>query len=359
MKKIAITLLLILVFSNSFAQKNDIWVSFYNQDSTKIGFKDKRGTIKIEPKFVRLTSNQKFENIIATIEEASESWNSYYLTKSGKKVGENMLFMFDNSPDCENEGFIRFTDEKTEKTGLFDKDGNVVIPAEYNYLTNVRNGLVVALKGATKKYDGEHYSYVGGKNYLLDVKNNILIDNIKINEDLDFYSLEKSKTPSKNPIRKSFLAKDGSYYSFVDYEKELKQWLKNELLNKLTIENLEKNSLDVIQFWDKEADEWKKSTKKDFIAANFEFLKKNLLASQNSKENYFSIRGLNPFMYDGPEFEQYYNNCGEALEWKFPVISVIINKVQGKILEQNAIDFLRTENGYKIIEVGSQKDNLK
>ncbi len=66
MKKIAITLLLILVFSNSFAQKNDIWVSFYNQDSTKIGFKDQLGNVKIEPKFVFLTSNQKFENIIAT-----------------------------------------------------------------------------------------------------------------------------------------------------------------------------------------------------------------------------------------------------------------------------------------------------
>lgn len=125
MKKNLLVLLLIAVFSNSFAQKNDIWVSFYNQDSTKIGFKDKLGNVKIEPKFVEMYGNQKFENIIATIEEVGDVWKSYYLTKSGKKVGENMLFMFDNTPDCENEGFIRFTDEKLEKTGLFGKDGNI------------------------------------------------------------------------------------------------------------------------------------------------------------------------------------------------------------------------------------------
>lgn len=359
MKKNLLVLLLIAVFSNSFAQKNDIWVSFYNQDSTKIGFKDKLGNVKIEPKFIEISGNQRFENIIATIEEVGDVWKGYYLTKYGKKVGENMLFMFDNAPDCENEGFIRFTDEKFEKTGLFDKDGNIAIPAEYSYVSKVKNGMVVALKGATKKSDGEHYFWIGGENFLLDVKNTVLIENFKIEEELNFYSLEITKTSSKNPIRKYFLAKDGSYYSFVAYEKEFKQWLKNDLLSNLTTENLEKNSLNEIQFWDEKTDKWKKSTKKDFITANFQFLIKNLLASQNSKENYFSISGLNSFMYEGPEFSEYYNNCGEAMDWKFPVVSVIINKTQGKILQQNTIEFLRTESGYKIIEVSAQTEVLK
>ena len=58
MKKNLFILLLIAVFSNSFAQKNDIWASFYNHDSTKIGFKDKLGNVKIEPKFVEMYGNQ-------------------------------------------------------------------------------------------------------------------------------------------------------------------------------------------------------------------------------------------------------------------------------------------------------------
>ncbi|MHC0443614.1 WG repeat-containing protein, partial [Flavobacterium sp. 3-210] len=82
---------------------------------------------------------------------------SYYLTKQGKIVGRDSLYVFDNGPDCENEGFIRFTNHKTDKMGIFNSEGKIVIPAQYSALTKVRNGLIVVLKDAEKQQDGEHF----------------------------------------------------------------------------------------------------------------------------------------------------------------------------------------------------------
>ncbi|MEI9958494.1 MAG: WG repeat-containing protein [Ferruginibacter sp.] len=38
--------------------------------------------------------------------------------------------------------------------GLFNKNGDIVVPAEYNDITRVRNGMIIALKGAEKKNNG-------------------------------------------------------------------------------------------------------------------------------------------------------------------------------------------------------------
>lgn len=361
MKKLI--LLLTFIFFNSlvFAQKNDVWNAFYNQDSTKIGFKDQAGNVKIEPKFVGMSDNQKFENIIAVYEETGPNWKSYYLTKDGKQVGHNNLYMFDNTPDCEYEGFIRFTDKKTDKTGLFDKDGNIAIPAEYNYVSKVRNGLVVALKGAKKKYKGEHYFWKGGNNYLLDLKNNVLIENFKTEEDLNFYSLEISKTPSKDPIRESFLAKDGTYYSFIDYRKEFNQWFLKDFIPNISVENLDKNSLDNFQIWSEETNEWLKVPKKEFLASNFDALKQNFQSQKIAKNEYWvSVYSLNSLMYEGEAFEKYFDNCGQGMEYKYPLITVLINDIKSEtLLNQNKFDFLRTENGYKLVQANIEFENVK
>jgi len=37
---------------------------------------------------------------------------------------------------------------------MFNRNGDVAIPAEYNELTNVQNGLVIARKGAVRKRIG-------------------------------------------------------------------------------------------------------------------------------------------------------------------------------------------------------------
>lgn len=195
MKKIIIIFTFLVLNCSVFAQNKDTWISFWDKDTTHIGFKDKTGNIKIQPKFFSLTIANKFDDIIAVAEETPENWKSYYLTKSGKIVGRDSLYIYDNGFDCENEGFIRFKDPKTEKMGMFNGDGKIVIPAEYSDLTRVRNGMIVVLKGAEKYTDpsGEHFSWGGGTENLIDLNNKILIENFSNNDELNFYSVEKSK----------------------------------------------------------------------------------------------------------------------------------------------------------------------
>ena len=83
-----------------FGQSKDIWTSFWNKDSSFIGFKDSNGVVRIAPKFQAFTSEIKFEDIIIVTEDSNEKRNSYYyLTKSGRMLGKDSVYRFDNGPD--------------------------------------------------------------------------------------------------------------------------------------------------------------------------------------------------------------------------------------------------------------------
>ena len=70
MKKILFLGLAFFANLSCYGQNNDTWYSFYNKDSELVGFKDKAGVIKIEPKFVGRSNRPiKLENIISVIEE--------------------------------------------------------------------------------------------------------------------------------------------------------------------------------------------------------------------------------------------------------------------------------------------------
>lgn len=358
--KLAFFIYLSIFFSCAgFSQNKDTWISFWDKDSTYIGFKDKNGTIKIEPKFMGLTSASKFDDIMAVTEESKESWKSYYLTKSGKKVGIDSLYTFDNSSDCENEGFIRFRDPKTDKMGMFNAQGKIVIPAEYSNLTKYRNGFIIVLKDAIRENDGEHTFWRGGKEFLVDINNKILIENFPHNDELNFYSLEKSKEKGKNQTREYFLGLDGQYYSFINYEKEFKIWLKNTLLSDLSKSNLEKHSFDKTTYW-KEPKGWINESKTKFINQNYTYLKLKLEELKNSKTDYFiSTNGLNQFIFESSEYDIYFNNCRESKDLQYPLKSIIINSKNKTESGQDHLEFLRTENGYKLISVSTAKSVLK
>ena len=341
-------------------QNDGIWTSFWNNDMTLIGYKDKNGIVKIEPRFGTFTIANKFDNIIAVAEYINEKWNSYYLTKSGKIVGRDSMHIFDNGFDCESEGFIRFRDGKTDKAGMFNRNGSIVIPADYNDLTRVRNGMIIALKGAKRKYwdkSREQWSWVGGQTVLIDTLNNVLIGNFTYDSYLNFFSLEKTENPHLDTIRKSFLAMDGTYYSFIDFEKEFKQWLANDLFFNLTIETLTNASYDTIT-WSSAEKNWTKSSRQQFIIDNFEVLKSGLFEIQAPDSEYsISVDGLHSFMCERVEFEKYFDNCGNAKEWIFPVMNVI--KRSKKNSTQNWYEFLRTDNGYKLISVTIRDKKIK
>ncbi|MHC0443832.1 WG repeat-containing protein [Flavobacterium sp. 3-218] len=359
MRKIITFFAFVILNCSVFAQSNDIWTSFPNKDTTLIGFKDKNGIIKIEPKFTGFTTAQKFENIIAVSEEENGKWKSYYLTKQGKIVGRDSLYVFDNGPDCENEGFIRFTNHKTDKMGIFNSEGKIVIPAQYSALTKVRNGLIVVLKDAEKQQDGEHFFWKGGTEFLIDIHNKILIENFPYNDNLNYYSLEKTKEPSKDETKESFLGVDGQYYSFINYEKEFTHWLKNTFLPNLTKANLEKYSFDKITYW-KEPDGWISKSKTKFIEQNYTLLKLKLQQLNSKNTDYFiSSDGLNQFIYESEEYDIYFNNCNESKDWQYPTMDIIINSKNKTDFGQDHFEFLRTQNGYRLISVSLKKEALK
>jgi hypothetical protein len=346
-------------------QSNDSWTSFWNKDTTLIGYKDKNGVVKIEPKFTGVTSAHTFDNVIAVSEESNGKWNSYYLTKSGKIIGRDSLHLFDNGSDCESEGFIRFRDSKTVKAGMFDRTGRIVVPAIYNDLTRVRNGMIIGLKGAEKKYwdkdkhsGCDHYSWTGGQEVLIDTANNVLAENVEYNNSLNFFTLEKTQAPHSDTTRKSFLATDGSYYSFSDFEKEFRQWITKELLSNLTADRLIAISYDTIT-WESE-DGWAKTNKEKLIKDNFTILKNGLSEILQPKTDYFiSSDGLNPFMYEGAAFEKYYNNCGESKDWIYPTMSIVISHKDKKNFTQNHYEFLRTDDEYKLISLTIRNAKMK
>ncbi|MBI5578023.1 MAG: WG repeat-containing protein [Deltaproteobacteria bacterium] len=366
MQQILLICTFIMFGCSKYPQNDSSWIAFWNDNSELMGFKDQNGKIRIEPKYTGFTTARIFDKIIAVMEEKNGRHETYYLTKSRKTVGTNQVYIFDNGPDCECEGFIRFRDNKTDRVGMFNSEGEVVIPAEYNDLTNVRNGFVIALKGAKKKHSNgnddsgrNHFTWAEGKKHLIDTNNQIIIENFEYDSDLDFFSIKTEPDPAQDPVRQSFPGADDGYYSFIDYKKEFKKWLDSALLASVSKEKLIESSYRRIYIW-KEPIGWTSETSSEFIDANFELIKTRLAELNKEESDYFvSIDGLNPFIYDGIEFNAYYNNCGEPKEWKYPVMNVTVNHKTESDFYQDHFEFLRTENGYRLISVTVRNGILK
>ncbi|MDO5607692.1 MAG: WG repeat-containing protein [Capnocytophaga sp.] len=347
MKLRLLILALGIVSFSVFGQADDFWTAFYNKDSTLIGYKDKNEKVKITPKFEPFIIANKFEHIIAAIEKTNDGWEYYYLTKDGKIVGRDSLYIFDNTPDCENEGFIRFRDRQTDKAGMLDRNGNIAIPAIYDDLFNVRNGMVIVLKNSKKELHGGHYFRTGGQTMLIDTLHNVLIEDFSLKNyaTINLYAVEKTKTPHTDSIRQSFLAKDGSYYSFIDFEKEFHRWITNELSSGLTQEQLYNMVADSV-VWNE--NNWKKLSKETLVKEKYKIINDRLSKILNSKTEYFiSLGGLNAFIFEGEEYSSLFDNCRNPKYWQFPTVSIIINREK----RQEHYEFLRTDHGYKLIQV--------
>lgn len=346
--KYYIFLLLLFSSSASICQSSETWTAFYNADTSLIGYKNQKGEIKIPAKLTTLTAAIKFDKIIATAEEKAGKWNGYYLTKYGRKVGKDSLHFFDNGVDCESEGFIRFRDNTTDKVGLFNAKGNVAIPAMYNDVSRVQNGLVVAIKGATKKIweGGEHYSWEGGSFILLDTNNDILIEDFKDFAELNLFSLQISTSPTSDSVKTSYLGTNKKYYSFNNDEKEFKQWTKQHLLNNFSKLVFSKICFDSIVV---ETDKgWKTLDAFEFSENSFYKIQLALVEMQQPSNEFFILKNTF-FPFDYSEQSIYFNNCGEANEERYPSFNIVINFKNPEKDIQHQLGFLKTNNGHKLI----------
>ncbi|MBK8807126.1 MAG: hypothetical protein IPO21_10970 [Bacteroidales bacterium] len=191
---------------SSTAQSKDYWRTFYNSDESLLGFKDLKDSVIFDTIFTVFSTAKKVENIVAVIEKTGDtSYLAYHITRDKRRIGIDSVYFYDNAADCENEGFIRFHNKKTDKLGLLNRHGKVVVPAEYDYLSISMNGYLVALKGAEKVYDKEHkhsgcnhYQMVGGTTYLIDTNNRVVVKDFDSQKKLSFHSAKYSETPSND-----------------------------------------------------------------------------------------------------------------------------------------------------------------
>ena len=260
-----VQLIFVLFSVFCFSQEDTNWYGFYNSDSTKIGYKDSRGNVKIEPKFELAMTNFKiFKDVVIVWEYAPNySGEKYYLNKLGNKFGKDSIYVFDFSFAEESEGKIKFRDYKTDKVGFFDKNGKVVIPANYNDAGDFHNGLAMIIKNRVRKCwredngkqpeypNCEHWSWEG-KTMMINSKNQELFEipkqkdysysvdytNFKLNENVD------------SDVYTSYNGNDGNTYSFYSSEKDFKKWFETKFLtdfktNRKILEKYFNNSIEL------------------------------------------------------------------------------------------------------------------
>jgi len=357
------------------SEKNrDTWYRFFAGDNDSclryVGFKDKNWVTRYEVRndFIYGLATYRFDDLTIA--------NGYYHTKTGKKFGkDSVLYALDQEgciPNCENEGFIVFRNRKHDRQGMFNRNGDVAIPAEYNELTNVQNGMVIARKGAVRKRGGglnlkdcgedgdyEHCYWVGGTWLLIDTLNNVLIEDLgptDSSDALNLFSVKKTEKPHPDTaIRRSFPAKNGGYYSFISYDKELMYWLKNDLLKNLTVEKLINATYESIHYKSSFGRFENSDNKRSFVTDNFKSLKKAFMDILNPEfEIYLNDIYGGAFYYFILGSEKYYDNCGRIKYWIYPTMTIY---TKDKDYKSNNVTFLRTDNGYKLIGVEIENDD--
>lgn len=236
-------LIWILVPIFFFSQKKDTnWYAFYNQDSTKIGFKDVDGNIKQPAKFEPFMTEQIFKKVIAVSEDLSSGMRqTYYLNKDGKIFGKDSIYIFDFEYASESDGKIKFKDYKSDRVGFFNVDGKVVIPAIYDDACDFHNGIAVIYKNGkrwcydnetTNSKNCEHYGWKGGKSFFINSQNRELFqiaDRTDFSYSIDYTNFKINEKVDKD-VYTSYKGSDGNIYSFYSPEKDFEKWFNIKFL---------------------------------------------------------------------------------------------------------------------------------
>ena len=389
MRNSIIFILCLFLTQISFGQTKDIWVRFYDTTTELSGYKDSKGSIKIPAKYDNFTRADTFYNIIAVTEKIDSSYKSYYLLKDGSKVGQDSVFMFDFTYDCESEGKILFKDNKKDRVGFFDKNGLAIIPAIYNAASPFRNGLAIALKNAKRSCWGEsedtlnceHLSWSGGETVLINDKNEILVDSLKgYLSNINWYSLKINDPNIDTSIWVSLRGRSEKVYSFVNYEKEFTKWFYSKFLfalNSSSKDKLKELLFSEVTFWTNK-NGWTSLNNSKFLNAFPTSLTKKRFKENNFKRVSISDEDLNSLIFEDKLYKGFYDACGSHNKEKYPVFDVMLTYYKKRTKELNIppppgsksekwelsdfdkkyeidyqehFEFIRTEEGYKLLSV--------
>ncbi|MCY1428282.1 hypothetical protein D9M71_441600 [compost metagenome] len=346
---------------------DDPWFAFTRDD--QVGFKDARGVVKIEPKLsTGATVALRFDRIIATGEETAEGFRTYYLLKDGRQVAPDGVYYFDYEADCESEDSIRFHDRQRDKVGFLDGNGQVLISAEFDDATPLRNGMAVALKGATRACaepgvslkQCEHKGWQGGRSLLIDRHGKTLVERLdrERTDTLDWYSLEVSEQPPSDPRRVAFKGVDGRYYAFVDIEKDFTAWFKEEFLPHLDDAALKAHSF--ARIWHGQGSEplndWPSASADDTLRQYGPALRGRLEALRASG-GYGVRQDDMGWPFEADTDPQLFDGCGNFAQWKTPKVSAMEHWQQGSFEPDKhaSFDFIRTAEGYRLLSFSLPK----
>ncbi len=294
----------------------------------------------------------------------------YFWLKSGRQVGVDSVYLSDYNPDCESEDKIRFYSHTSNRMGLLNAQGRVVIPATYNYVTPFHNGLAVGLLGARAvclsgekdTMQCEHPSWVGGHTVLLNAQNHILADHLpdRLWPELNWYSLQINAPVVDTTITSTFRAVNGDRYSFINYRKEFTRWFYDVFVPAICTGEAARVAplcYDELAVAGQPFRGWPHFERDAFVKKFYQpVLYPKLKGRRPGEEAVAIFRGdLNRAIFHGVRFQDFYTDCNQPFDEKYPTFTVVINSLDaaGKrdYEHQEQFTFIRTAEGYRLFNV--------
>ena len=120
-----------------------------------------------------------------------------------------------------------------------------------------------------------------------------------------------------------------------------------------------KTMFDILTFSDSVRRETARSNS-NFITTNFQLIKSKLQEIESpGADIYLSVDVTGFFGLPEKGYDKYFNSCGEIKAWQFPYASVAINHRKNGDLNQDHIEFIRTDKGYKLLSVYLRNEVFK
>jgi len=294
----------------------------------------------------------------------SNKWRHYYKLANGRVLGEDSVYAFDATDDCESDGKIRFRDRVTDKVGFFDNEGRVVVAAVYNDASRFQNGMAMVIKNARRVgWDGEdcekggceHWLWAGGSTMLINARNEVLVDKFEIDGVINWYSVQLKTMPGDTSMYRSVKGVNGKWYVFMDYEKEFERWFKEVYLKEASeMRSLAAFAHDSLVSSLPEYQDWKRMSRDEFIKVHGRQLQQRLQPLRDRTVRYFAtLEGLNPYIHTGGSFEPFFDSITMGDPGRYPVFDIISNftdKNRGLDYQEH-YTFLRTDKGNKLMGV--------
>ena len=149
------------------AQAAPVWSAFEDPVSGLWGYRDARGAVVIEPRF--LVAQDFSVHGIAAVADAV-GWR---IIDQRGAVLIPQPYLVDNGPDPFLEGLARFVE--SGRLGFYDERGRVVIPARFVFVTPFSEGRAAFCEGCREQAEGEHRSVRGGRWGFIDRRGNVTV----------------------------------------------------------------------------------------------------------------------------------------------------------------------------------------